>query len=228
MKHIVSLSGGKDSTAMLLMMIERGLPIDYVIFVDTTKEFPEIYEHIGKLERYISPLKITKLSFDYDYYFSEYIRKKGLQKGKKGYGFPTMKKRWCTSFKSSLTQKFIKSLKDDYIIYVGIAYDEAKRAKPKPHYKYPLVEWRITEKEALAFCYSRGFNFGGLYEKITRSSCYCCPLVSIKKLEAIYHYYPELWEQIKEMEKKVGQQFRLDYSTEALEKRFQKKLYLEF
>jgi len=52
--------------------------------------------------------------------------------------------------------------------------------------------------------------------------------VSIKKLEAIYHYYPELWEQIKEMEKKVGQQFRLDYSTEALEKRFQKKLYLEF
>jgi len=34
MKHIVSFSGGKDSTAMLLMMLEKGYPIDYIIFVE--------------------------------------------------------------------------------------------------------------------------------------------------------------------------------------------------
>lgn len=43
--HAVSLSGGKDSTAMLLLMIERGMPIDTVISADTGTEFPEMYEH---------------------------------------------------------------------------------------------------------------------------------------------------------------------------------------
>ena len=33
--HAVSLSGGKDSTAMLLLMIERGMPIDMVLSADT-------------------------------------------------------------------------------------------------------------------------------------------------------------------------------------------------
>ena len=41
--HAVSLSGGKDSTAMLLLMVERGLPIHAVLTADTGMEFPERY-----------------------------------------------------------------------------------------------------------------------------------------------------------------------------------------
>ena len=37
MKHIVNFSGGKDSTAMLLKMIEKDMPIDEIIFCDTGK-----------------------------------------------------------------------------------------------------------------------------------------------------------------------------------------------
>lgn len=48
--HAVSLSGGKDSTAMLLLMIERGMPIDAVISADTGMEFPEMYEHLAKVD----------------------------------------------------------------------------------------------------------------------------------------------------------------------------------
>lgn len=48
--HAVSLSGGKDSTAMLLLMIERGMPIDMVLYADTGMEFPEMYNHIAKLD----------------------------------------------------------------------------------------------------------------------------------------------------------------------------------
>ena len=44
--HAVSLSGGKDSSAMLLLMIERGMPIDLVLHADTGMEFPEMYEHL--------------------------------------------------------------------------------------------------------------------------------------------------------------------------------------
>jgi len=41
--HAVSLSGGKDSSAMLILMIERGMPIDLVLSADTGMEFPEMY-----------------------------------------------------------------------------------------------------------------------------------------------------------------------------------------
>ena len=51
--HAVSLSGGKDSTAMLLLMIERDMPIDMVLYADTGMEFPEMYNHIAKLDAYL-------------------------------------------------------------------------------------------------------------------------------------------------------------------------------
>ena len=37
MKHIVSFSGGKDSTAMLLRMLEENMQVDEIIFCDTRK-----------------------------------------------------------------------------------------------------------------------------------------------------------------------------------------------
>ena len=48
--HAVSLSGGKDSTCMLLMMIEKQMPIDVVLFADTGMEFPEMYGHLEQLK----------------------------------------------------------------------------------------------------------------------------------------------------------------------------------
>lgn len=53
MKHIVSFSGGKDSTAMLLRMLEENMPIDKIIFVDTGKDFPDMLEHIKQVQNYI-------------------------------------------------------------------------------------------------------------------------------------------------------------------------------
>ena len=52
-KYIVSLSGGKDSTAMLLRLIEEGYPIDLILFCDTGLEFPQMYENLKRLEQYI-------------------------------------------------------------------------------------------------------------------------------------------------------------------------------
>lgn len=50
---VVNLSGGKDSTAALILMVERELPIDVVFMADTGKEFPEIYEHLEKVDEYL-------------------------------------------------------------------------------------------------------------------------------------------------------------------------------
>ena len=52
--HAVSLSGGRDSSFLLLRMIELGMPIDAVISADTGMEFPEMYDHLAKLDDHFS------------------------------------------------------------------------------------------------------------------------------------------------------------------------------
>ena len=65
-KYVVSLSGGKDSTAMLLRLIAEKRPIDYIIFCDSGLEFPQMYEHISKLEKYINR-PIIRLKAEHDF-----------------------------------------------------------------------------------------------------------------------------------------------------------------
>ncbi len=84
MKHIVSFSGGKDSTAMLLKMLENKMKIDEIIFCDTGKEFPQMYQHIRKIEDYIKrPITILKSEKSFDYYMFEHEKTRGKNKGKK-------------------------------------------------------------------------------------------------------------------------------------------------
>ena len=100
MKHIVRYSGGKDSTAMLVRMIETGMPIDDIVFInvmatpDMGAEFPEMYEYLKKVERYIQR-KITivpsVISFD------EGFHQKYLTGKRAGciYGYPLTVGAWC-------------------------------------------------------------------------------------------------------------------------------------
>lgn len=218
---------GKDSTAMLLRMLEENMPIDKIIFVDTGKDFPDMIEHIRKVQNYIVKnygKEITTLMprNSFDYYMFEHEKTKGKNKGKKGYGWATMLCRWCTSnLKTQTVNNYLKQFeKEGYIEYIGIAYDEPKRIKDK---KYPLVEWEMTEADCLQYCYERGFNWNGLYEHFDRLSCWCCPLKNLKELKILYKYYPELWNQLKDMDKKAYNQFRADYSVEQLEEKFKKE-----
>ena len=61
--NIVNFSGGKDSTAMLLMMLEKDIKVDKIVCIDTTKEFPQMYEHISKVQDII-PIKIDIIKND--------------------------------------------------------------------------------------------------------------------------------------------------------------------
>lgn len=48
--YVCSFSGGKDSTAMLLRLLEEGMPVDIILFCDTGLEFPQLYRHVDKVE----------------------------------------------------------------------------------------------------------------------------------------------------------------------------------
>ena len=100
-----------------------------------------------------------------------------------GNGWPGIKVRWCTGqLKTHQINKELTRLKGQHRLqqYVGIAADEAHRCKDL---HYPLVDWGITEAQALQLCYDRGFDFGGLYRIYHRASCWCCPFQRIGSCE---------------------------------------------
>ena len=225
MKHIVHFSGGKDSTAMLLMMLEKGMQIDDIIFCDTGMEFPEMYTHIAKVEQYIGrPITKIKADKSFEYYMFEHTKTKSKKKNK-GYGWCRNWVRWCTRLlKKEPTRKYLKEkYKDEPLVqYLGIAYDEPKRhARIMDNEVHPLFDWEITESEALQYCYARGFDWGGLYEQFSRVSCWCCPLQGLREVRSLRKYHPTLFSRLREMDKRVDYKFRPDYSVEDLEIRFQ-------
>lgn len=230
MKHIVQFSGGKDSTCMLLMMLEKGMQVDEIIFCDTGMEFPQMYEHIDKVEQYIGrPITRIKPKYSYEYMMYE-MKPKKEKNSEKGYGWASSIIRWCTGWmKEKPTREYLSNI-GKYLLYVGIAFDEPKRHFGKYVPKnaiHPLYDWGITEKQALLTCYKHGFTWGGLYEKFDRVSCWCCPLQNLKSLRTLYHEYPNLWEELKSMDDRAWNQFRRDYSVQDLENKFKQEDYLK-
>jgi 3'-phosphoadenosine 5'-phosphosulfate sulfotransferase (PAPS reductase)/FAD synthetase len=61
--NIVSVSGGKDSTALLLLAIERETPNLQAVFADTGHEHPQTYEYVQYLNDQVFPIRTVKADF---------------------------------------------------------------------------------------------------------------------------------------------------------------------
>ena len=94
MKHILSFSGGKDSTFLLLELIRRKYPLDEVQFFDTGWEFPSMYEHIEKCKKICEENGIRFVTLhppkNFDYLMLEHI----TSRGNKGYSWCGGNSRW--------------------------------------------------------------------------------------------------------------------------------------
>ena len=219
---LASVSGGKDSTAMLLRLLEEGRQVDEILFCDTGLEFPQMYGHLEKLERYIGrPITRLKAPYTFEQYFYEYQAKgDAALVTNRGLSWPSRACRWCTGrLKAHVIAKHLQGLKRQYrlVQYVGIAADEANRCKDL---HYPLVEWGMTEADCLNYCYARGFDWGGLYKIFRRVSCWCCPLQPISELRKLRKHCPDLWQKLLYMDAHTWQPFRPDYTAQQLETRF--------
>lgn len=226
---------------MLLLMIERGLPIDLVLTADTGMEFPEMYRHWDRVEQYLFQkrgLKLTILrhpkGFEWLMFDEPKTKLSSLENRALlgvppyGNGWPGVKVRWCTGqLKTHLLTKEVNRLKGEYhaLHYVGIAADEPDRIRQE---QYPLVEWGITEQQALQICYAHGFDWNGLYELYGRCSCWCCPLQRIGELRTLRRHHLQLWARLREMDSRALSQFgrgplgqfKKDWTVEELERRF--------
>jgi hypothetical protein len=120
-KHVLGISGGKDSAALAIYMKDRYPQLDLTYyFTDTGKELDETYQLIERLEVYLGK-NVTKLESEeakksgqdpFDYYYKVF----------RGY-LPSSQARWCTNLmKIQPFEAFVGVAPT--LSYVGIRGDE--------------------------------------------------------------------------------------------------------
>lgn len=234
---VLSLSGGKDSTALGLEWLARHkadpvtYPLHEVVYCDTWMEFPAMMEHINQLEKIFmdAGIKFTRLKSEKSFEYLMFDHWPNFRKNSKfheqGYSWPGPRSRWCTAMlKRDLIDRHLRGIQGKYSVIqlTGLAADERERLQRENNinHLHPLAEWGWTEADCLKYCYSHGFDWGGLYEIFHRVSCWCCPLQSLEELRNLRKHFPNLWAKLLDMEHRTWRTFRADYSVDQLEIRF--------
>jgi len=217
-RHIVSISGGKDSSALAIYLRDRdkwrerlGKPIsektelldmEYV-FCDTREELKETYEYLDKLEAYLGK-KIIRLSDDRG--FDHWL------KDREGF-LPSPQIRWCTQ--ELKIKPFEKYVGDDVVYsYIGIRADEDRKGYLS-HKKniigvFPFREDGIDRDDVIRILEESGAGMPEYYRWRTRSGCYFCFFQRKAEWVGLLEEHPDLFEKAKKFEgesAKTGRKF---------------------
>ncbi|GAB4190504.1 MAG: phosphoadenosine phosphosulfate reductase family protein [Roseiflexaceae bacterium] len=195
-RHIVSLSGGKDSTALAIFLRDKIPQLEYV-FCDTHKELPETYEYIDKLEAFLQR-KITRLNPDRG--FDHWLEMHGGL-------LPSQRVRWCTEqLKLRPFEAFVG--KDMVWSYIGIRADEQRSGyistKPNILPVYPFKEYGLIIEDIERLLTESGLGLPSYYEWRQRSGCYFCFYQRAGEWVGLKERHPDLFEKAKAYESERG------------------------
>ncbi len=165
-RHILGLSGGKDSAALAVFMRDKVPNMEY-FFCDTGKELPETYEFLERLKARLG-IKVQVLSAErgFDHWLEVHN------------GFlPSAKARWCTKqLKIEPLEKFVGE--DEAISYIAIRADENRSGyiSTKPNIKpvFPFKEAGIRKDDVFRILEESGVGAPDYYRWRTRSGCFFC------------------------------------------------------
>ena len=190
MNYFVSVSGGLDSTALSIITAQKHKDAQY-IFADTGDEFPQVFEHLDRME---SVLGIKIIRVKHEITLGEYEVERKF--------FPSPKKRFCTRiFKIKAIERHVK-LHKPFQVAIGIRADEKPRENSEPYAIYPLREYGIKKCDVLTICQS--FKLVPEYPwYMSRGGCYSCFFKSKNELLALAKYEPELFNKLIEREEAV-------------------------
>jgi Phosphoadenosine phosphosulfate reductase family len=167
-RHILGLSGGKDSTALAIFMRKEypDLEIEY-FFCDTHKELKETYDYLRRIEDWLQ-IKIHYLEADrgFDHWLDVY-----------GGVLPSPNVRWCTKqMKIIPLEKWVGN--DKVVTYVGIRADEKRdgyiSTKPNITAEFPFKEHGLVKADILRLLEESGIGLPDYYRWRSRSGCYFC------------------------------------------------------
>jgi len=200
-RHILGLSGGKDSAALAVLMHKRVPEMEY-FFCDTHKELPETYDYLGRLEARLG-IRITRLNAERG--FDHWLDMKG--------GFlPSPKIRWCTEvLKIEPLEAWIGG--DEAISYVGIRADENRAGyistQPNIRAVYPFKEEGLVKADIFRLLEQSGIGIPDYYKWRSRSGCFFCFFQRKYEWVKLHDEHPHLfWEAVRyEEEHRDGRTF---------------------
>lgn len=192
-RHVLGISGGKDSAALAIYMRDRVPQMEY-FFCDTDKELPETYKFLQSLEQYLGkPIVHLNAKRGFDHWLKIY-----------GDYLPSGRMRWCT--RQLKIRPFEEWIGDDPVIsYVGIRADEDREGyistKPNIEAVFPFKKAGITKDDVFRILEESGVGVPGYYEWRSRSGCYFCFFQRNVEWVGLRKRYPHLYEKAKEYEK---------------------------
>ncbi|HSI44485.1 MAG TPA: phosphoadenosine phosphosulfate reductase family protein [Methylotenera sp.] len=193
-RHILSLSGGKDSAALAIYLRDRIPDMEY-IFSDTGKEIPETYEYIERISNYLGR-KVIRLNADigFDHWYEMY-----------GGMIPSNHRRWCT--RALKLKPFEQHCGDDVVVnYVGLRAEENRTGyishKENITAVYPFKEDGLVLRDIERILEESGVGMPP-YTKWgrTRSGCFFCFYQQKIEWVRLKETYPDLYDQAKAYEK---------------------------
>ncbi len=192
-RHILSLSGGKDSAALAIYMRDRVPEMEY-IFHDSQKELPETYEYLDRLEAFLGK-KIVKTTADlgFDHWFAVY-----------GQMIPSNNRRWCTAkLKLKPFEQYVGT--DQIVNYIGLRADENREGyishKPNITAVYPFREAGLVYADIVRILEESGLGLPKYTEwGRTRSGCFFCFYQQKIEWVRLKEKYPDLFEEAKRYE----------------------------
>lgn len=191
-RHILPVSGGKDSAALAVFMRDRLPDVEYA-FCDTGEELPETYDYINRLEVYLGK-PIHRLNPDR--LFAHYLAMKN------GY-LPSPRMRWCTQM---LKIKPFETFVGDgpVVSYIGIRADEDREAyishKPNIQPAYPFREAGIVLSDVRRILEDAGLGLPSYYSWRSRSGCYFCFFQQRIEWIGLLDNHPDLYEKAAQFE----------------------------
>ena len=200
-RHVLGLSGGKDSAALAVHMRQAHpeLDIEY-FFTDTGKELPEVYEFLGRLEGYLGkPIERLNPRRDFDFWLREY-----------NHFLPSPQTRWCTrKLKLKPFEQWIKPMLaagDKVTTYVAIRADEEYREgysskQDNLSVSLPFRTAGIDKAGVMDILESSGVGYPEYYEWRSRSGCTFCFFQQKIEWVRLKERHPEAFEEAKALEK---------------------------
>ncbi|WP_329009089.1 phosphoadenosine phosphosulfate reductase family protein [Streptomyces sp. NBC_01601] len=194
-RHVLGISGGKDSSALAVYMRNRVPEMEY-FFCDTGAELPETYEYLNRLEAALGK-SIVRLNADRD--FDHWME---VYQGT----LPSPQMRWCT--KNLKIKPLEDWVGDDKVIsYVAIRADENRlgyvSTKPNIDAVFPFREEGIDKEGVMRILEEAGIGLPGYYEWRTRSGCYFCFFQRKHEWVGLKERHPDLYAKAVEYEDKV-------------------------
>jgi len=166
MRHILGLSGGKDSTALAVLLHQEVPQMEY-FFCDTGQELAETYEYLERIK--------ARLGITIQYLSAE----RGFDHWLEVYGgvLPSPQMRWCTKqMKIKPLEKFVGE--DAAVSYIGIRADENRdgyiSTKPNIQPVYPFKERGLVKADIVRILEESGIGMPDYYRWRSRSGCYFC------------------------------------------------------